>query len=116
MQPMVQMPSGMKPRMKRSMPPGIPIMYPQQAGVGPPLQKQRRTDGLLSAERNDNADFQAVTQQKKNNGLPVVQNVQGGAPQQQPQSNNRVDPTIHLTDSITLSVRQPGNIKKHSNC
>jgi len=65
--------------------------------------KQRRMDVLLP-DRNEDADCHVIAQQKRNDGLPVIQNVQGATTQQ----TNRNDSTIHLTDSITLSVRQPG--------
>lgn len=72
--------------------------------------KQRRMDVLLP-DRNEDADCHVIAQQKRNDGLPVIQNVQGATTQQ----TSRNDSTIHLTDSITLSVRQPGkfiNISK----
>ncbi|XP_076668794.1 uncharacterized protein LOC143369150 isoform X2 [Andrena cerasifolii] len=65
--------------------------------------KQRRMDVLLP-DRNEDADCHVIAQQKRNDGLPVIQNVQGAT-----QQSNRNDSTIHLTDSITLSVRQPGS-------
>lgn len=64
--------------------------------------KQRRMDVLLP-DRNEDADCHVIAQQKRNDGLPVIQNVQGAT-----QQTSRNDSTIHLTDSITLSVRQPG--------
>ncbi|XP_071628054.1 uncharacterized protein [Temnothorax longispinosus] len=67
--------------------------------------KQRRMDVLLP-DRNEDADCHVIAQQKRNDGLPVIQNVQGATTQQ----TSRNDSTIHLTDSITLSVRQPGSI------
>lgn len=67
------------------------------------MPKQRRMDVLLP-DRNEDADCQLIAQQKRNDGIPVIQNVQGAASQP-----GRTDSTIHLTDSITLSVRQPGN-------
>ncbi|XP_023317594.1 arginine-glutamic acid dipeptide repeats protein-like isoform X2 [Trichogramma pretiosum] len=100
---MSQMPSGIRPRMKRPPPQGIPL----QAQQAPSAPKQRRMDVLLP-DRNEDADCHVIAQQKRNNGLPVIQNVQGGNNSQQ-QQTNRPDPTIHLTDSITLSVRQPGS-------
>ena len=59
---------------------------------------------VLLPDRNEDADCHVIAQQKRNDGLPVIQNVQGATTQQ----TNRNDSTIHLTDSITLSVRQPG--------
>ncbi|XP_076279553.1 uncharacterized protein LOC143208744 isoform X2 [Lasioglossum baleicum] len=70
--------------------------------------KQRRMDVLLP-DRNEDADCHVIAQQKRNDGLPVIQNVQGATTQQ-----SRNDSTIHLTDSITLSVRQPAQVQNTS--
>lgn len=86
-------------RMKRPMQQSMQVQ-PQNSG---PAVKQRRMDVLLP-DRNEDADCHVIAQQKRNDGLPVIQNVQGATPQQ----TSRNDSTIHLTDSITLSVRQPG--------
>jgi hypothetical protein len=86
--------------MKRPMQPQPGQMQQQN----PNTPKQRRMDVLLP-DRNEDADCHVIAQQKRNDGLPVIQNVQGGPLVQQ---TNRTDSTIHLTDSITLSVRQPG--------
>ncbi|CAL1687882.1 unnamed protein product [Lasius platythorax] len=85
-------------RMKRPMQQSMQVP-PQNNAV-----KQRRMDVLLP-DRNEDADCHVIAQQKRNDGLPVIQNVQGATTQQ----TNRNDSTIHLTDSITLSVRQPGS-------
>ncbi|XP_029667468.1 uncharacterized protein LOC115238076 isoform X3 [Formica exsecta] len=85
-------------RMKRPMQQSVQVQ-PQNNAV-----KQRRMDVLLP-DRNEDADCHVIAQQKRNDGLPVIQNVQGATTQQ----TNRNDSTIHLTDSITLSVRQPGS-------
>ncbi|KAL6443301.1 hypothetical protein ACFW04_002889 [Cataglyphis niger] len=85
-------------RMKRPMQQSVQVQ-PQNNTV-----KQRRMDVLLP-DRNEDADCHVIAQQKRNDGLPVIQNVQGATTQQ----TNRNDSTIHLTDSITLSVRQPGS-------
>lgn len=87
-------------RMKRPMQQSMQVQ-PQNNTV-----KQRRMDVLLP-DRNEDADCHVIAQQKRNDGLPVIQNVQGATTQQ----TNRNDSTIHLTDSITLSVRQPGKFK-----
>ncbi|XP_032683125.1 uncharacterized protein LOC116849745 isoform X3 [Odontomachus brunneus] len=87
-------------RMKRPMQQSMQVQ-PQNSG---PAVKQRRMDVLLP-DRNEDADCHVIAQQKRNDGLPVIQNVQGAAPQQ----TSRNDSTIHLTDSITLSVRQPSS-------
>lgn len=80
-----------------------PIQQPMQVpSQNTPVAKQRRMDVLLP-DRNEDADCHVIAQQKRNDGLPVIQNVQGATTQQ-----TRNDSTIHLTDSITLSVRQPG--------
>ncbi|XP_072751512.1 uncharacterized protein [Anoplolepis gracilipes] len=85
-------------RMKRPMQQSMQVQ-PQNNPV-----KQRRMDVLLP-DRNEDADCHVIAQQKRNDGLPVIQNVQGATTQQ----TSRNDSTIHLTDSITLSVRQPGS-------
>ncbi|CAK9805811.1 hypothetical protein ANTQUA_LOCUS4575 [Anthophora quadrimaculata] len=85
-------------RMKR------PIQQAMQVQQNNSAIKQRRLDVLLP-DRNEDADCHVIAQQKRNDGLPVIQNVQGATIQQ----TNRNDSTIHLTDSITLSVRQPGS-------
>lgn len=94
----VQAPPMSRVRMKR------PLMPPQTGQhimqQNPP--KQRRMDVPIPDE---DADCQFIAQQKRNDGLPVIQNVQGGATVAQ---SSKSDSTIHLTDSITLSVRQPG--------
>ncbi|XP_034947129.1 histone acetyltransferase KAT6A-like isoform X2 [Chelonus insularis] len=69
------------------------------------VAKQRRMD-LLLPDRNEDADCHVIAQQKRNDGVPVIQNVQGATTSQ---PTSRSDSTIHLTDSITLSVRQPGS-------
>ncbi|XP_032683114.1 uncharacterized protein LOC116849745 isoform X2 [Odontomachus brunneus] len=93
-------------RMKRPMQQSMQVQ-PQNSG---PAVKQRRMDVLLP-DRNEDADCHVIAQQKRNDGLPVIQNVQGAAPQQ----TSRNDSTIHLTDSITLSVRQPTQVQNTSN-
>ncbi|CAL7946490.1 unnamed protein product [Xylocopa violacea] len=85
-------------RMKR------PMQQSMQVQQNNSAIKQRRMDVLLP-DRNEDADCHVIAQQKRNDGLPVIQNVQGATTQQP----NRNDSTIHLTDSITLSVRQPGS-------
>lgn len=84
-------------RMKR------PMQQSMQVQQNNSAIKQRRMDVLLP-DRNEDADCHVIAQQKRNDGLPVIQNVQGATTQQ----TSRNDSTIHLTDSITLSVRQPG--------
>ncbi|XP_011313879.1 histone acetyltransferase KAT6A isoform X2 [Fopius arisanus] len=96
---LAQIPAPPRVRIKRPGPPPPPQTLPQQRGE--PLNKQRRLDVLLP-DRNEDADCHVIVQQKRNDGLPVIQNVQGAS-----QPTPRNDSTIHLTDSITLSVRQP---------
>ncbi|XP_033341137.2 uncharacterized protein LOC117229093 isoform X1 [Megalopta genalis] len=85
-------------RMKRPIQQSMQVQQQNNSAM-----KQRRMDVLLP-DRNEDADCHVIAQQKRNDGLPVIQNVQGATTQQ-----NRNDSTIHLTDSITLSVRQPGS-------
>ncbi|XP_070526711.1 uncharacterized protein [Cardiocondyla obscurior] len=91
-------------RMKR------PMQQTMQQQNNNTSAKQRRMDVLLP-DRNEDADCHVIAQQKRNDGLPVIQNVQGATTQQ----INRNDSTIHLTDSITLSVRQPAQVQNTSN-
>lgn len=88
-------------RLKRPMQQAMQVQQQQNNSV----LKQRRMD-VLMPDRNEDADCHVIAQQKRNDGLPVIQNVQGATTQQA----NRNDSTIHLTDSITLSVRQPGKL------
>ncbi|XP_068974313.1 myb-like protein I isoform X5 [Bombus flavifrons] len=90
-------------RMKR------PMQQSMQVQQNNSAMKQRRMDVLLP-DRNEDADCHVIAQQKRNDGLPVIQNVQGATTQQ----TNRNDSTIHLTDSITLSVRQPAQVQNTS--
>ncbi|XP_061932112.1 uncharacterized protein LOC108003584 isoform X4 [Apis cerana] len=90
-------------RMKR------PMQQSMQVQQNNSAIKQRRMDVLLP-DRNEDADCHVIAQQKRNDGLPVIQNVQGATTQQ----TSRNDSTIHLTDSITLSVRQPAQVQNTS--
>ncbi|XP_069676372.1 uncharacterized protein [Periplaneta americana] len=63
--------------------------------------KQRRMDVLIP-DRHDDADCHVIAMQKRTDSGPVIGNVQGSA-----NNSGRPESTIHLTDSITLSVRQP---------
>ncbi|XP_046419282.1 uncharacterized protein LOC124179162 isoform X1 [Neodiprion fabricii] len=84
-------------RLKRS----AQLVAPPQLQQTHAASKQRRMD-VLVPDRNEDADCHIIAQQKRNDGLPVIQSVQGAV-----QPSVRNDSTIHLTDSITLSVRQP---------
>ncbi|XP_016842227.1 probable serine/threonine-protein kinase drkD isoform X2 [Nasonia vitripennis] len=95
--PSSQIPQQIQPQVQQQL---------QQATTGGSAPKQRRMDVLLP-DRNEDADCHVIAQQKRNDGLPVIQNVQGGATLQPSTSN---DSTIHLTDQITLSVRQPAQV------
>lgn len=94
-------------RLKRPLPPQPPASQgqPQQRAPEASTSKQRRMD-LLIPDRNEDADCHVIAQQKRNDGVPIIQNVQGATGQ----TSSRSDSTIHLTDSITLSVRQPGEL------
>lgn len=105
--PQQPIPPPPRARLKRPMPPQMSAngMLPNNALS---VAKQRRMD-VLVPDRNEEVDCQIIAQQKRNDGVPVIQNVQGGANVQGSTGNaNRNDPTYHLTDAITLSVRQPG--------
>ncbi|XP_020293664.1 uncharacterized protein LOC109859640 isoform X2 [Pseudomyrmex gracilis] len=99
--------AGPVPRQRMKRPVQQAMQVPPQNNTAP---KQRRMDVLLP-DRNEDADCHVIAQQKRNDGLPVIQNVQGATTQQ----TNRNDSTIHLTDSITLSVRQPAQVQNASN-
>ena len=62
--------------------------------------KQRRMDVLIP-DRHDDADCHVIAMQKRTESGPVIGSVQGAA------NSGRPESMIHLTDSITLSVRQP---------
>ncbi|XP_046831303.1 uncharacterized protein LOC124429718 isoform X2 [Vespa crabro] len=95
-------------RLKRPMQQTMQVQQQQQQNNSP--LKQRKMD-VLMPDRNEDADCHVIAQQKRNDGLPVIQNVQGATTQ----STNRNDSTIHLTDSITLSVRQPAQLQNTTN-
>ncbi|XP_076177505.1 uncharacterized protein LOC143151898 isoform X4 [Ptiloglossa arizonensis] len=98
--------TGPSPRQRMKRPMQQPMQVQQQNNSA---MKQRRMDVLLP-DRNEDADCHVIAQQKRNDGVPVIQNVQGATTQQ----TNRNDSTIHLTDSITLSVRQPAQVQNTS--
>jgi len=62
--------------------------------------KQRRMDVLLP-DSHDDADCHVIAMQKRTDTGPMIGNVQGAT------NSGRPESMIHLTDSITLSVRQP---------
>ncbi|XP_067006301.1 nuclear receptor coactivator 6 [Anabrus simplex] len=74
--------------------------------AGSPSNKQRRLDVLIP-DRHDDADCHVIAMQKRTDSGPVIGNVQGSSGNTSVSSSNRPDSMIHLTDSITLSVRQP---------
>lgn len=84
-------------RMRRPMP------NQQQQNNDP--QKRKRMDVLLP-DRHDDPDCHVIAVQQRNDDLPVIQNIQGNVTEtaQDPLSKVK-DSMIHLTDSITLSVR-----------
>lgn len=79
---------------------------------GEPAVKRKRMDVLIP-DTNDNDDCHVISMQKCNDGMPIIKNVQGAPnppsniPSNTQQTNNEIDPIVHLTDSITLSVRNP---------
>ncbi|KAF2895471.1 hypothetical protein ILUMI_10704 [Ignelater luminosus] len=66
------------------------------------LQAKKKRMDVLVPDKNDDADCQVIAVQPKNTdgGLPQIQSVQGG-------TSDPVDNVMHLSDSITLSVRNP---------
>lgn len=99
---------------KNSMAPGMRPNIPQQARPmrrpAPSSEQQQQHQGIVKRKRldilipdtNDNDDCHVISMQKCNDGLPVIKNVQGASI-----SDIEADPVVHLTDSITLSVRNP---------
>lgn len=67
--------------------------------------KKKRMD-MLIPDTNDDADCHVISMQKCNDGLPIIKNVQGAATS----TADGLDPVVHLTDSITLSVRNPKEV------
>lgn len=101
------------PRMNGPRAPGPPSarpMNPQQramlakrpAALHEHQIKKKRLDVLIP-DTNDNEDCHVISMQKCNDGLPIIKNVQGAATTEV----DGIDPVVHLTDSITLSVRNP---------
>lgn len=84
-------PRQVSPTMKRVAPVAV-------GGRGSPNSKQRRLDVLIP-DRHDDADCHVIAMQKRTESGPIIGNVQSAA-------NSRPESMIHLTDSITLSVRQ----------
>lgn len=76
-----------------------PAVATNSPGSSP--NKQRRVDVLIP-DRHDDADCHVIALQKRTDSGPVIGNVQGAA-----NNTGRPESMIHLTDSITLSVRQP---------
>lgn len=66
------------------------------------LQAKKKRMDVLVPDKNDDADCQVIAVQPKNTdgGLPQIQSVQGG-------TTDPADNVMHLSDSITLSVRNP---------
>ncbi|KAK5647321.1 hypothetical protein RI129_002213 [Pyrocoelia pectoralis] len=66
------------------------------------LQAKKKRMDVLVPDKNDDADCQVIAVQPKNTdgGLPQIQSVQGG-------TSDPTDNVMHLSDSITLSVRNP---------
>lgn len=75
-----------------------PAVMTNSPGSSP--NKQRRMDVLIP-DSHDDADCHVIAMQKRTESGPMIGNVQGAT------NNGRPESMIHLTDSITLSVRQP---------
>ncbi|KAL1500764.1 hypothetical protein ABEB36_006209 [Hypothenemus hampei] len=63
--------------------------------------KKKRVDVLTPSDKDDD-DCQVIYMQPKNTGLPQIENVQGG-------SESVENSIMKLSDSITLSLRNPSN-------
>lgn len=99
--PVARVPVATRPRLQR----------PQNGPIRPILQKRlaeqqfqnkkRRLD-VLTPDKDDD-DCQVIYVQPKNTdgGLPQIENIQGGT------SESNENNIMHLSDSITLSVRNP---------
>lgn len=64
--------------------------------------KKKRLDVLIPGS-NESDDCHVISMQKCNDGMPIIKTVQGAATT----VADPLDPVVHLTDSITLSVRNP---------
>lgn len=76
-------------------------MLQKRPAMPDPSQIKKKRLDVLIPDTNDNDDCHVISMQKCNDGLPIIKNVQGAA------TTPGDDPVVHLTDSITLSVRNP---------
>lgn len=91
----------MRPRMPQNgMRPGMQQASPIKRNIDQnQAMKRKRVDVLTPSDKDDD-DCQVICMQPKNTGLPQIESVQGG-----PESiENSI---MKLSDSITLSVRNP---------
>lgn len=80
---------------------------PQNDSGNNHAMKRKRMD-MLIPDTHDNDDCHVISMQKCNDGMPIIKNVQGAnTPSGGAGGDSLVDPVVHLTDSITLSVRNP---------
>ncbi|CAH1959444.1 unnamed protein product [Acanthoscelides obtectus] len=78
-----------------------PVKRPPQANNQAEMQTKKKRFDLLTPDKDDE-DCQVICMQPKNTdgGLPQIESVQGGTEQAE-------SSIMHLSDSITLSVRNP---------
>ena len=92
------------------------------SGTQSPSKSTRREDINVPSRQKDN-ECQIIAVANRGDGLPVIANVQGGnnkdgkdtsrdSPNNAPTTSS--ESTIHLSDSITLSVRSSGSTKESS--
>ncbi|KRT84692.1 zinc finger protein [Oryctes borbonicus] len=99
---------GQRPRMSPPSTPGGqnqqgPRMIKRSPEQMQALQAKRKRMDVFVPDKHDDADCEVIAVQPKNTGLPQIQSVQGNAPEPGGGDNN----VMHLSDSITLSVRNP---------
>ncbi|XP_017773618.1 PREDICTED: altered inheritance of mitochondria protein 3-like isoform X2 [Nicrophorus vespilloides] len=101
------MPGIRGPRARMPLPNGAvmtqngPRMMKRSPDIVQNMQAKRKKIDVLVPDKHDDADCQVIAVQPKNTGLPQIQSIQGNC--QEPTDNN----IMHLSDSITLSVRNP---------
>ncbi|XP_046386262.1 uncharacterized protein LOC124156023 isoform X2 [Ischnura elegans] len=93
----------------------------QQSPSQPPTkQRRQQRDSIGIPSKQTDSDCEIIAVQQRGEGVPVIQSIQGAnaSPTGESGSDSSVnssgasvptssESTIHLTDSITLSVRQP---------
>ncbi|XP_022907917.2 uncharacterized protein [Onthophagus taurus] len=81
--------------------PRMPKRSPDQMTAMQQTAAKRKRIDMLVPDKHDDPDCEVIAVQPKNTGLPQIQSIQGNA--SEPNDSN----VMHLSDSITLSVRNP---------